>query len=377
MRKLISRRILVRAGCAALRSAILLALLFGTASLLCAEVCRAPESMRQRLEGQPTAEAFADLGIWFGEQKKYACAADAFAASLNLQPDSANVALMFGVSLYLSGNAQEAIAPLQVSEQLDPRNPKLHPVLASAFDELHQTSNAEIEWRAALALEPESSDALDALSRDLALDNDYPGIITLLENPVVRGQRTALQSLNLGLAYAKTAKLEESARVLRDGLNTSPDSLGLANELASVLDQLGRAEEAASVLNLAATLHPGDLDTAVHYLRTLMAVRSEKAAQVAEQLLLSSPHNAEVLYLNGVVETKDGKLQQARAHLEQSLALNSDSAESHAALGLLLAQLNDKRAAKEHLEKAIALGDKSPDVRDTLAKILQGLTQPK
>lgn len=219
-------------------------------SVLYAEVCRGPESMRQSIQGHPTADTFADLGIWFGEQKLYACAADAFAASLNIQPNSANVAFMFGTSLYLSGSAEEAIVPLQVSEKLAPRNPKLHPVLASAFDDLHQTKNAEAEWRAALELDPEASNALDALSRDLILDKDYSGTISLLENPIIRGQRTAMQSLNLGLAYARTSRFEEALETLRDGLNTSPDSLSIANELAEVLTRLGRAEEATAVIDL-------------------------------------------------------------------------------------------------------------------------------
>ena len=251
---------------------------------------------------------------------------------------------MFGVSL-LSGNAQEAIAPLQVSEKLDPRNPKLHPVLASAYDELHQTRKAETEWQAALEFDPDSSPARStALSRDLILDHDYAGTIALLENPIVSGQRTALQSLNLGLAYAGNAKLEEASRVLRDGLNTTPDSLALANQLASVLKQLGRPEEASMALNLALTLHPedihsADLDTEVHYLRTLVRdTGSEKAAAVGEQLLTAAPHNWEVLYLNAVLETKAGKLQTARDHLEQSVELNAGFASGQAALGLVLAQ---------------------------------------
>ncbi len=353
-----------------------------SAPMLRADVCRAPESMKARLQGNPTAEAFTDLGIWFGEHKQYACAADAFGSSLSLQPNSANVTFMFGVSLFLSGNAQEAIAPLQVSEKLDPRNPKLHPVLASAYDELHQTRKAETEWQAALEFDPESSPALDALSRDLILDHDYAGTIALLENPIVSGQRTALQSLNLGLAYAGNAKLEEASRVLRDGLNTTPDSLALANQLASVLEQLGRPEEASMALNLALTLHPedihsADLDTEVHYLRTLVATGSEKAAAVGEQLLTAAPHNWEVLYLNAVLETKAGKLQTARDHLEQSVELNAGFASSQAALGLVLAQMNDLHGAKEHLEKAVVLGDNNPDVEANLAKVLRSLGQAK
>src|ERR1039458_440063 len=55
---------------------LVLLLWLALSSLSGAESCMAPESMRSSLQGHPTAETFADLGIWFGEQKKYACAAD-------------------------------------------------------------------------------------------------------------------------------------------------------------------------------------------------------------------------------------------------------------------------------------------------------------
>ncbi len=352
---------------------LVLLLWLALSSLSGAESCMAPESMRSSLQGHPTAETFADLGIWFGEQKKYACAADAFAASLSIQPKAANVAFMFGASLYLSGNAKDAITALQMSEELEPRNPKLHPVLAAAFDELHQTKNAEAEWQATLTIDPESSDALDALSRDLTLDGDYSETIALLENPIIRGQRTAVQSLNLGLAYARSAKREDSVKILRDGLNTSPDSVALANELADILGQIGRPEEASSVLSLALIVHPGDVDTEVHLLRTLVAVRSEKAKQVGIHLLLSSPRNWEVQYLNGVLEIQEGRLEEARSHLEESAAINPNVAELHRALGSLLLQLKDMSGAKEQYEKAIALGDKSAETQADLSKVLQNL----
>jgi Flp pilus assembly protein TadD len=342
-----------------------------------AATCAPPSSMKKGLQGQPTVEAYEELGIYLGEQKQYECAAKAFSAALEIQPESGHVAFMLGLSLYSEGKGQEAIAPLQQAERLGFSDINLHLVLGAAFDQLQQIANAETEWRAALAIDPESTESLDSLSSDLVLDNDYPGTIALLENPMISGQRTPVQSLNLGLAYARTARLDESANALREGVNTSPDSLVLADELAAVLGLQTRYDEAATVLELAVERHPGDTNTEVLYLRTLMATKSEKTALVARKLLLTSPHNWEVLYLNGVLETKDGRLEQARAHLEQSVALKPDSAMSHDLLGLVLAQLNDMRGAKDHLQKAIALGDTSADVLQNLAKVLQILSQGK
>jgi Flp pilus assembly protein TadD len=355
-------------------------LLLGTESFLGETACEPPLSMKAQLQGSPKATAYTELGVWFASQKQFACAADAFATSLQMdsaQPDVAHVAFMFGVSLYYSGNTGDAIAALQEAEKLGFHDIKLHIILATLFDSSHSIKDAEDEWGAALALDPESTTALDALSGDLFLENDFNGIIALLESPRLLGQRTEQQSLRLGLAYAGSARLEEAAGTLRDGLNTSPDSLALANNLATVLVQLHRQNEAAAVLEVALAQHPGNPDTAIHYLGTLMAAQPEKAPGAASKLLLAFPQNAKLLYLNGILDMKGGNLQQARAHLEQALALLPDEALSHEALGVVLAQLNEMAGAKEHLERAIALGDNNPEVKENLARVLRALGSGK
>jgi Flp pilus assembly protein TadD len=332
--------------------------------------------MKARLQDKPDAAAFADLGVWYAGQEQYACATDAFATSLQMEPnqaDAPHVAFMFGVSLYFSGNAKEGIAALQQAEQFGYNDIKLHVILATALDASHSTKEAEEEWRAALAFDPESSTALDSLSSDLLAEKDFNGVIESLENPRLLGQRTQQQSLNLAEAYAGSARLDEAASVLRNGLNTSPGSLALANRLADILVQLRRADEAVTVLHLALALHPQDSDAAVHYLETLMSTHSEKALDAAHRLLPAFPQNAKLFYLTGVAEMKGGNLEQARARLEQSLALQPDDALAHEALGIVLAQLNSMPGAKEHLQRAIALGDNDPEVEENLAKVLRAL----
>ena len=98
---------------------------------------------------------------------------------------------------------------------------------------------------------------------------------------------------------------------------------------------------------------------------------------MGRKLLQTSANNWEVSYLNGILDSKSGKLQRAREHLEHSTKLNSDSAEAQAALGSVLAQLKDMRGAKEHLEKAIALGDTSSDIKQTLSDVLLSLGEVK
>jgi Flp pilus assembly protein TadD len=221
--------------------------------------CAAPPELRARLAGTPDASAYNDLGIWFAGKEQYACSAEALATSLQMEPqqkDVAHIAFMFGVSLYFSGQTKDAISALQQVEQMGYRDTRLHLVLASAFDSIQSSANAEAEWRQALEQDWESPAALDGLSSDLNSDGNFAATIALLEDPKVQSQRTATQSLNLGIGYEKTGKLAEAAVALQDGLNTTPESLALANALAGVLVQLKRTGEAEATLRLAIEGHP-------------------------------------------------------------------------------------------------------------------------
>lgn len=335
--------------------------------------CTAPPTIKARLERKPAADTYGDLGKWFGERKQFQCAAQAFAEAVKLQPDSAPFTYLWGLSLYSAGDVQASLSPLRQAANLNPADARPHLVLGSALDRAIRTADAEREWRIALAIDPGSAAALDGLSNDLLNDKDYTGTIALLEQPAHQAQRTEQQSLNLGMAYAKTLQLHEAAKALRDGLDAAPDSLSLANELAVVFMLLERPEEAENVLSAALDRHPGDFDTQVLYLRVLVSRHSEKAQQLGQKLMSTAPRNWEVLYLNAQMEMRDGQLTQARGHLEQSVALRPDYFQSHTALANVLFSLKDFPGAKAQLEKAIELGDHEPAVQYELAKVLQSL----
>jgi tetratricopeptide (TPR) repeat protein len=344
-----------------------------TAGVVSHASCTSPPSIKARLESKPNADTYADLGKWFGDRKQFQCAAQAFASAFKLRPDSAALAYMWGLSLYSAGETQAALAPLRQAASLTPADARPYLVLGSALDGAGRTADAEREWRAALAIDPGSAAALDQLSSDLLTDKDYAGTIDLLEQPAHQTQRTAQQSLNLGLAYAKTLQLREAEKVLHDGLDATPDSLPLANELAVVFMLLERPEEADKVLTAALDRHPGDLNTQVLYLRVLLSRHADIAKQFGQKLLSAAPRNWEVLYLNAQLEMRDGELPQARVYLEQSVALKPDYFQSHTELANVLFSLKDLPGAKAQLEKAIELGDNEPAVQYQLAKVLQSL----
>ena len=113
-------------------------------------------------------------------------------------------------------------------------------------------------------IDPEYSDALDKLSTDLIADNNFEGVIELLDTPRLAPERTEQQYINLDLAYTQGGKLSEPARALRDGINRYPVSLPPAEKLAGVLTQMERNDEAAQVPEIAHARNASNSDAEAH-----------------------------------------------------------------------------------------------------------------
>jgi Flp pilus assembly protein TadD len=291
-----------------------------------------------------------------------------------MEPDSARLAYLRGESLYSSGNVKQAIGALQQSVRLDSKVLQPHLILGAALDQMHDTTDAEIEWRAALTIDPKSTTARAALSKDLLAEKDYGSEIALLRAASGSAQLTPDLTLDLALAYGQVGMLQDADSLLRTALRAHPASLPLAKALAATLVLQARREEAAGVLETAMKQHPADLSVQLLYLRLLvMQDEAAKAQQLGSKQLRVTPHNWEVLYLNGVLEQRAGEYAAARDHLQQAVALNPNHYESRRNLGSVLAKLKDNQGAREQLEKAIALGNHDPQVRFELAGVLRAL----
>lgn len=364
-----------RGGVACVLACILLILAACRAG---AAECAGPADLEAGIRAKPTAEGYSQLGRWFADRKQFGCAADAFAAAFRIEPKSASLAYLWGVSLYSAGRSEEAAGALRRAEELDPGNSHVHLALGEALDGLKRPVEAEGEWRTALALDPGSTAALDHLAQDLIAQQDYRGVVALLDGPGSGAtgparNRPAVECLDLGIALAGTGRFEDAAVALRKGMDLYPDSMPVADELATVLMFLARADDAYAVLERALERHPDDEATQLLYLRILVARNSDKAQTLGRKLLAQYPEQWEVLYLNGLMELHDGDAKTARAHLERSIALNPGDAEVFAALGNTLAQLGDLAGARRSLEKAIAAGDREPEVEFDLARVLERL----
>lgn len=355
-----------RLGILALAGAVALAV----SQPLWSASCVGPAPLEARIRSHADADAYAALGLWFGENRRSECAAQAFQAGLKLEPNSPRLAYLLGLSLYTAGELEESVAPLRHAIELQPNEERAHLLIASALAGLGRDKEAFVEWQAALRIDPNSQMAMDGIAKALLAAGDNESVIAQLSSVSLDENLT----LDLAIAYGRAGQLNDAARVLNEALKIYPDSTNLTSSLVSVYVKQLRLEEADQVAYRLALRNPHDIEAQRVYLQELVLNgKNQTALPLARRLLARTPHDADFLYLNGVIERANGDFVSARGHLEEAAKLDPNRYTIHFKLGCTLEQLQDNKGAKEQLEKAIELDPTESESRIELAKVLHKL----
>lgn len=348
---------------------ILLAAFLGFAGSAHA-ACTGPQALVAKLRAHPTTGNAIVLGSWFAGNKQFDCAADTFRGALKTDPQSAQLHYLEGLALVGSGHPSGAIPALLESIRIDPGILKPHLVLATLYDQSGRPAQADEQWKQALAIDPHSEVALEDFSGALLARKDYIGVIGLLQH----APRTEPLALHLAEALEAMNYIDGANDVLLEASKVSPDSLALANAESVVLIKKRSYLEAVKLLGYITAHHPGNRAAEMQFLRILVLTQhNDLARPLGLKLLAQTPHDSEVLYLNGVVDHAVGDDVKAKAHLEEAVALVPDFYYSRYHLGVVLVTLKEWKGASENLEKAITLGDTDPKVHYELAMALHSL----
>jgi tetratricopeptide (TPR) repeat protein len=344
---------------------------------LCAaspSACVPSQDLQAKLQTQPKADTYAEVGMWYGDHGQYACAVGAYRAALKRKPRSAQLLYLLGLNLLRNRDFSDAVAPLQQSIEIKPEVLKPHLLLATAFEELRRPAEARNEWSAAVKIDPHSDMALDGASKNLLAAGDFGAVITLL-GPEPKGESLPL---DLASAYEGAGAPDQALEVLKKGLQATPASSALTKALITTLVLQARYQEAAKLGEKWVQQHPRDLDAQILYLHVLVLSDDEDLARpLAQKVLLAAPHDFMVLYLNGVLENRSGNYAAGRTYLEKAVALNPNYYNSRYNLGIALENLNEPQRAREQFEKALAEGASEPQVRFEYAKVLRTLGETK
>lgn len=335
--------------------------------------CNAPAALTAKVKAHPSTENAVVLGSWYASHQQFECAAGTFRDALKKDPESAQLHYLNGLALLALRRTDQAQSEVEESARLEPGVIKPHLLLASIYEERGKQQAAEDQWHLALRIDPKSEPALEGLSAALLARQDYPQTIMLLRD----APRTERLAINLSRAFGQLGYLNDAERVLNEGLQLQPGSIDLTKAMTVVLVRMHRNADAIKLVTDTANAHPDNLDAQIELFRVLVLLNQfEKARPMAAKLLAARPHDSEVLYLSGIIETEDGNPEQARTHLEEAVKLDPENNNAHYHLGVVEVQLHQWKEAVENLQKSIDLQIPIPEAHFELAKALRGIGQP-
>jgi tetratricopeptide (TPR) repeat protein len=271
----------------------------------------------------------------------------------------------------------DALELLEIAQKQQAPSADLFFQLGLARERKGELKLAEKDFQRSVELNPTSVDALQALARLLASQEEWQKSVELLtrartlapDSPDVL-RKFASASLRAG----RPADAVDAAQQLVKLRPDEPEALYL---LGVAQLQSGDAEAARRTIENYAKLRPQDplaflaLGMVGANLHDFPAARAN-----FEQSIKLDPKQPEPYFQLALVFREQGDNRAAIAQLEKAAAIDTQRAQTHALLGTLYLLQQDYAKAQEHLTRAEELAPNSADTHYQLGLLFARLNQP-
>jgi len=180
-----------------------------------------------------------------------------------------------------AGKPDQAIVAFRQAAAADPRDPEPH-LLAGSLLEKDRPKEAEKEYQQALTIQPQSSDALAALTNLYMRQRQYPEAEDVLKKLVAVHPKDASAHLQLGRMLAISGKSEEATAELEAGLKLDPSDTKAQRDLADLYSDAGKYTQAQPLYASLLTAYPNDGD--LHHGLGRVLLRQKKFADAEKEL---------------------------------------------------------------------------------------------
>lgn len=271
------------------------------------------------LQKQPMhLDALTLLGQLYLERNQAAAALPLLRKAASLS-GHASVLAAYATALAGTGKLTEAIGEYRRSLGKEAKAPVVWFQLANALQDVGNVPEATAALQQAIGHQPDFIPALVNLGLLLRQQGDAAGACELLERANKPGPYQAAAAQNLGALYRELGQPARAVGCFQTVLQLAPQSIDAQLGLATALAETGQFE--------AAVVH-------------------------AQKSLTLAPQHPLVLREVGRIQQVAGNVAEARSLFERSLQNDNQSADTHAALALLLQQEQEIDRALEHYQHA-------------------------
>jgi tetratricopeptide (TPR) repeat protein len=179
-------------------------------------------------------------------------------------------------------NPEEALAAYQRAAALQPKDEEPHLAAGLLLEKQNKFSDAEQEYKQALALNP-SSDALTGLANIAMRGRQFPQAAEYLRKLTAVHPNDASAHLQLGRVLAAESKYDEAIPEMEAGLKLAPSDVSAQRDLADLYATAGKNVEAEAAYRSLLAAHPNDAE--VHHGLGKVLLREKKFQDAQEEFL--------------------------------------------------------------------------------------------
>jgi tetratricopeptide (TPR) repeat protein len=269
------------------------------------------------------------------------------------KPREAQFYIVLGDAWQSTGHAREAITAYEQALRLRPGALNGLRALATALQQIGESSRAEETLKRAIQLAPSDPETWYCYGRLDFSRGRAAGAIEKVRKAIALDPSLPEKSRRLAEMFAEAGDLERAQSALADALRVDPydeDAWDLAGRL---LSQKGAFPEAAYYFERAIKLQPGSASHLFDYgLALARAGQFDKAEDRAQAALRLDPNLADAHeLLGGLFETKQ-QLPLAASEYRKAVELRPELSRTRLRLGKVLAAQGDLSGAAEHLRLA-------------------------
>ncbi len=351
------------------------------------DTCKPPASAAHPPAGTPPARVYDAEGVWFAEKGDLKCAAAAFKQALRLDPRLAEAHFDLGLVRQSQQQPEVAISEFRLALQYDPALLQAHCALGSS---LSDPTEAEAEFRKALAVSPQLDCALDGMAQALVKEKRYDAALdywrlALQIQPDAPDLQLALATATYKSAKARQADgmpaldgagVADAIRILTDLLKRHPDMTDAYFTLGNIYANEHRNREAADEYQEVARRNPSDTVALAAEVKALIdASAYTEALAPARDYVRRKPNDPSGHVMLGTVYQQLGDYAKAEPELELGAARAPEDFEARYQLGLVLARMGKPDQALPQLRKAVAIKAADRAAQYQLVAVLRSLGQ--
>lgn len=273
--------------------------------------------------------------------------------ALKKQPKNVDALQLLGVLTHQKGNSKKGLQLLGKALKIDPENIRCHNNIGSIYNAVGDYKKAETHFMKAT----QGAKVLAEAWFNLGLSQRRQGRIMAALESISKAHQEDPGYLpairEIGAIHVELHQFEEAEKFFRNYLSKEPDDVGIANNLAYVVQMQGRMGEAEALFK-AAMEKAGNSPHLGYNMRTLLLLqgREEEARELFRQQLRENPESwsSELGLALGLA--LQGMTKEALANMGDMLNIFPDNARVWGDVGYVLMAMEKHAQALTVLQRA-------------------------